>query len=235
MPDRRLCKSRLASLESTACAGRGLSDTASAAGCSRPPRAWPRGARTVSAGRLLGAASRPGPRQRPELAPTVGSAGPVNSAGVVGIRAALALELEGGVGQRELAADRRPGPARPSAWASSRLGWPASDQVGGERSDVARQAPHVQVVDLVDPLDTGDRGAQGGQVDVGGRGLEQDLDARPDQADGLDDDEPGTRPMTPPGRRARRPFRRAGRPPRPPGRSRPRPRRPPGARRRPAC
>jgi len=37
VPDRRLCKGRRLPWSQSACAGSGLSDTAPAAGCSRPP------------------------------------------------------------------------------------------------------------------------------------------------------------------------------------------------------
>ena len=70
-------------------------------------------------------------------------------------------------------------------------GMAGQHQVGRQGPDLAGQAPDVEVVDLPDPGYGGDGCAQGGQVDVGRGGLEQDVGAGPDQADGLHDDQGG--------------------------------------------
>ena len=65
----------------------------------------------------------------------------------------------------------------PIAWASSRVGWPVSTRWAERARHLARQAPHVEVVDLGHPGHRGDHRAQRVEVDVGGGRLEQHVDA----------------------------------------------------------
>lgn len=113
----------------------------------------------------------------------------VHETGVaLSVGAGLALEFEGGMGDRERRPDRSFHPfADYLSLFEGRV--TRKHEMGGQSPDLRRQTPHMEVVNFVDPVDIDDRGAQITDRHVIGGGLQQHVGRLANQPVRLDRDQ----------------------------------------------